>query len=81
MWHMWLSAYTTFRFYLIDFQLNTDLPSQFCVFYRKSPSIIQRPVSQETAYEKSKNLSLFCVKTIGSDNFFTLIENNFRFLR
>ena len=27
--------HTTFRFYIIDFQLNTDFPSQFCVFYRK----------------------------------------------
>ena len=25
-------THTTFRFYLIDFQLNTDFPSQFCVF-------------------------------------------------
>ena len=25
----------TFRFNLIDFQLNTDFPSQFCVFYRE----------------------------------------------
>ena len=28
--------HTTFRFYSLDFQLNADLPSQFCVFfYRK----------------------------------------------
>ena len=27
--------HSTFRFNLIDFQLNTDFPSQFCVFYRK----------------------------------------------
>ena len=27
--------YSTFRFNLIDFQLNKDFPSQFCVFYRK----------------------------------------------
>ena len=27
--------YSTFRFNLIDFQLNTYFPSQFCVFYRK----------------------------------------------
>ena len=27
--------YSTFRFNLIHFQLNTDFPSQFCVFYRK----------------------------------------------
>ena len=32
---MWLFAATTFRFYLINFQLNTDFPSRFCVFYRK----------------------------------------------
>ena len=25
----------TFRFNLIDFQLNTDFPSQFAFFYRK----------------------------------------------
>ena len=27
--------HSTFRFNLIDFQLNTDFPSQFCIFYRK----------------------------------------------
>ena len=27
--------HSTFRFNLIDIQLNTDFPSQFCVFYRK----------------------------------------------
>ena len=27
--------HSTFRFNLIDFQLNTDFPSQFCGFYRK----------------------------------------------
>ena len=27
--------HSTFRFNLIDFQLNTDFPSQFGVFYRK----------------------------------------------
>ena len=38
----------TFRFNLIDFQLNTDFPTQFCgVFTVKSPSVTQRSVSQE----------------------------------
>ena len=74
--------YSTFRFNLIDFQLNTEFPSQFCVFYRKSPSVTQRSVSQENAYEKSsKNPSPFLHKTLGSDNSFTLIENSFRYLR
>ena len=27
--------HSTFRFNLIDFQLNTDFPPQFSVFYRK----------------------------------------------
>ena len=27
--------HNTFRFNLIDFQLDTDFPSQLCVFYRK----------------------------------------------
>ena len=27
--------HNTFRFYLIDFQLNIDFPSQFCVSYQK----------------------------------------------
>ena len=44
--------HSTFRFNLIDFQLNTDFPSQFCVFYRKSPRVTQKLVSQENAYKK-----------------------------
>ena len=72
---------STFHFNLIDFQLNTDFPSQFCVFIVKSPSVTQRLVSQKNAYKKSSNPLPFLDKTIGSDNSFTLIENNFRFLR
>ena len=53
MWHMYDCDYllhTTFCFFLIDFQLNTYSPSQFCGFFTiKSPSIIQRSVSQENA--------------------------------
>ena len=45
--------HSTFRFNFIGFQLNTDFPSQFCVFYRKSPSVTQRSISQENAYKKS----------------------------
>ena len=39
--------HSTFRFNLIDFQLNTDFPSQFCFFYGKSPTVTQRSVSRE----------------------------------
>ena len=73
--------HSTFRFNLIDFQLNTNSPSQFCVCTVKSPSVTQKSVSQENAYKKSQNRSPFLHKTIGSDNSFILIENNFRFLR
>ena len=45
--------HSTFRFNLIDFQINADFPSQFCVFSVKSPSVTQRWVSQENAYKKS----------------------------
>ena len=41
----------TFRFNLIDFQLNKDFPPQFCGFFTvKLPSVTQRSVSQENAY-------------------------------
>ena len=45
--------HNTLRFNLINFQLNTDFPFQFCVFTAKSPSVTQRLVSQENAYKKS----------------------------
>ena len=45
--------HSTLRFNLIDFQLNTDFPSQFAFFTAKLPSVTQRSVSQENAYKKS----------------------------
>ena len=46
--------HSTFRFNFIDFQLNTDFPSQFAGFFTvKSPSVTQRSVSQENAYKKN----------------------------
>ena len=50
-------------------------------FNVKLPSVTQRSVSQENAFKKSKNPSPFLRKTIGSNNDFTLIQNNFRVLR
>ena len=44
--------HSTFCFNLIDFQLNTDSPSQFFLTV-KSPSVTQRSVPQENAYKKS----------------------------
>ena len=29
-------THTTFRFYIISFQVKIDFPSQFCIFYRKN---------------------------------------------
>ena len=45
--------YSTFRFNLIDFQLNADFPFQFAFFTVKSPTVTQRSVSQESAHKKS----------------------------
>ena len=73
--------HNTFRLNLIDLQLNTDFPFQFCVFTVKSPSVTQRSVSQENAFKQSKTLSPFLRRTIGSNNSFTLIVNNLWFLR
>ena len=74
--------HSTFCFNLVDFQLSTDFPSQFGVFYRKiTYRVTQRLVSQENAYKKSKTRRPFLHKTVGSGNSFTLIENNSRFLR
>ena len=78
-----------FRFCSIDLQLNKDFLSQFCVFffcfffYRKfkSPGVAQRSVSQENAFKKSKSPSAFFFhNTMGSNNSFTLIENNLSFV-
>ena len=51
--------HTIFRFYSIDFKLNADFPSQFCVFTVKSPNVSQRSVSKLNAFKKIKNPSPF----------------------
>ena len=53
----------------------------FASFTLKSPSVTQKSVSQENAFKKSKTPSPFFRNTIGSNNSFTLIKNNFRILR
>ena len=45
--------HSTFRFILINFQLDTDSLPNFAFFKVKSPSVTQRSVSQENAYKKS----------------------------
>ena len=75
-----------FRFNFIDFQLNTDFPSQFLFcfvlfFTVKSTSVTERSVFQENALKNSKHPSPFFRRTIGSNKSFTLIEDNFWFLR
>ena len=61
----------------VSTKLMTDFLSEFCVFSAKSPSVTQISVSQENAFQKSKRPSPFLHKTIGSNNSFTFIENNF----
>ena len=50
-------------------------------FTVKSPSVTHRLVSQEMLVKRAKPIAFFSRNTIGSNNSFTLIENNFRFLR
>ena len=76
--------HTTFPFHFIDFHLNRAyrLPFPNFRFYRKiTYSVTQRSVSQENNFKRSNNPSPFLRKPTGSNNSFTLIENNFRFLR
>ena len=35
MYHCDYMLHTKLCFYLINFQLNTDFPSEFCIFYHK----------------------------------------------
>ena len=71
--------HNTFCFYIVNFQLYTDSPSKFCVFYCKNHLTLLKIISKKNAFEKSKNLSPIFCKTIGSNIFFTLIVNNFGF--
>ena len=73
--------HTMFRFYRVDFQSNADLPSQFCLFYRKITNVTQRSVSKESTVKKGKYPLTSIYKIIGPNNYFILFENNFRFLR
>ena len=68
--------HSTFRF-----SVKYRFPSPILRFFTvKSPSVTQRSVSQEYAVKKGKNQLPFFRKTLGSNNYFTLIENNFKFL-
>ena len=50
---------TTFRFHLIDFQLNTDFPSQFCDFYRKITSRYSKiGISRKCFLKEQKNVAV-----------------------
>ena len=53
------TPYSVATCYLIDLQLNTDFPYQFCFFTVKSPSVNQISVSQENEYKMSLNPSPF----------------------
>ena len=74
--------HSTFRFNLTDFKLNTDFPSLFCVFLPWNHlASLKDLFLKKMLIKRAKICRLFFHKTIGSDNSFTLIENNFGFLR
>ena len=75
--------HTTFCFYLIDFLLNTDSHSKFCFFFffffffftlKTTYLVTQISVSQENAFEKSKNPIFFPFKTMGSNWLKTILD-------
>ena len=47
--------HSTFHFNLINFQLNTDFPSQFCIFYRKTGTVEERD---------KKRISFYCTMLV-----------------
>ena len=52
-WHI------IFRFYLIKFYLNADFLYQFTLFTLKSPSVIDKTISQENAFKNDKKVAFF----------------------
>ena len=63
-----------FCFYLIDFQLNTD----FQFFYKCHIGVYSNISSSRKKCKKRKTFLPFLRKTIGLNNFFTLIESKFQ---
>ena len=69
--------YTIFCVYLVDFQLDIDFPSRFCLFYLKfylkSPvALLKDRCLKKMLLKRAKSCLLFR-KAIGSNNSFILI--------
>ena len=76
-----VTIFVNISFLFNQFLVKYRCPFPILLFFNvKSLSITQRSVSQENASKTSKTPA-FLRKTIGSNNSFTLIENDFRFLR
>ena len=61
--------YSTFCFNLIDFQLNTDFPSQFCVFLRQNRlALFKDRFLKEMLLKRAKTRRLYFRRTLGSNN-------------
>ena len=66
---------------LNDFQLNTDFPSQFCVFLNRKITQRYSKIGFSRKCKEENPSHFFFRRTRGSNNSFTLIENNFWFLK
>ena len=71
----------TLRLNLIDFQLSSDFRFPILRFLPQNHLASLKDRFLKKMLIKRANPSPFLHKTIGLDNSFTLIENNFRFLR
>ena len=54
--------HSIFRFNLIDFQLYTDFPSQFCVFYPIHLASLKDWFLKKTVIKRAKTCRLFFTK-------------------
>ena len=69
--------HSKFRIYQIEFQLNTDFPSQFCVFLAQNHlTLLKDRLLKKMVLKRANTRRLFIIKTIDLNHSFTLIENN-----
>ena len=63
--------HTTFRFHLIDLQLNTDFPFQFCVFWPQNHLTLLKDRFLKKMLSKRAKTRRFFRKHMGSNNSLT----------
>ena len=83
MWHilLWLPDAHHILFLLNRFSVKYRFSFQFGGFFYVESLILKDRFLKKMLLKRAKTRGLFFRKTMGSNNSFTLIENNFMFLR